>query len=83
VALLGAGATWTLGLVRNPTTGSYDSIAVLPFSTSGDAEDEYFGDGLAEELINALSGIDGLKVAARTSAFSFKGNNVDIRSETR
>lgn len=54
------------------------SIAVLPFvNMSADAENEYFCDGLAEELINALAKIAGLKVAARTSAFSFKNKNVE------
>ena len=56
------------------------SIAVLPFvNMSGDKEQEYFSDGLAEEIINALTHISGLKVIARTSAFSFKGKNEDIR----
>lgn len=55
------------------------SIAVLPFAhLSSDADDEYFCDGLAEELINELAQIPELKVVARTSAFSFKGKNVDI-----
>jgi len=54
------------------------SIAVLPFSNmSADDENEYFCDGLAEELLNALAKIEDLKVAARTSAFSFKGKNID------
>lgn len=54
------------------------SIAVLPFvNMSADAENEYFCDGLAEELLNALAKIDSLKVAARTSSFSFKGKKVD------
>jgi non-specific serine/threonine protein kinase len=56
------------------------SIAVLPFTnTSADAENEYFCDGLAEELLHALTKVEGLKVAARTSAFSVKGKNIDIR----
>jgi TolB-like protein/Flp pilus assembly protein TadD len=55
------------------------SIAVLPFANlSNDAENEYFCDGLAEELLNALAKIEDLKVAARTSAFSFKGKNVNV-----
>lgn len=55
------------------------SIAVLPFvNTSDDAANEYFADGLAEELLNVLSKIGGLRVASRTSAFSFKGAKVDI-----
>jgi eukaryotic-like serine/threonine-protein kinase len=50
------------------------SIAVLPFKNlSADPDSEFFGDGLAEEILNALSQIDGLRVAARTSSFSFKG----------
>ena len=56
------------------------SIAVLPFvNMSADPENDYFCDGLAEELLNALAKIEGLKVAARTSAFSFKGKSVDVR----
>jgi serine/threonine protein kinase len=56
------------------------SIAVLPFvNMSGDKEQEYFSDGLAEEIINALAQIPGLKVTARTSAFAFKGKQEDIR----
>ncbi len=59
---------------------SLPSIAVLPFANmSGDKEQEYFSDGLAEEIINALVKIPGLKVIARTSAFAFKGQNTDIR----
>ena len=56
------------------------SIAVLPFANmSADPENEFFSDGISEEIINALGQIDGLRVAARTSAFSFKGKNVDLR----
>src|SRR5580698_4403729 len=56
------------------------SIAVLPFANmSADKEQEYFSDGLAEEIINALVKVPGLKVIARTSAFAFKGQNTDIR----
>jgi TolB-like protein/Tfp pilus assembly protein PilF len=55
------------------------SIAVLPFvNMSRDEENEYFADGLSEELLNVLSKIRGLRVASRTSAFSFKGKDVDI-----
>jgi adenylate cyclase len=54
-------------------------IAVLPFANfSADPENDYFCDGLAEELLNALAKIKGLKVAARTSAFSFRGKNIDV-----
>jgi serine/threonine-protein kinase len=56
------------------------SIAVLPFADmSPDRDNEYFSDGLAEEIINALAQVPGLKVIARTSAFAFKGQNTDIR----
>jgi len=56
------------------------SIAVLPFvNMSADPEQEYFCDGLAEELINALTQIKDLHVVARTSAFSFKGEKLDVR----
>jgi TolB-like protein/Tfp pilus assembly protein PilF len=56
------------------------SIAVLPFADmSPDGDNEYFADGLAEELLNALARLDGLRVPARTSSFAFKGRNVDIR----
>ena len=41
-------------------------------------DSEFFGDGLAEEILNALAQIDGLRVAARTSSFSFKGQNIDV-----
>ena len=55
------------------------SIAVLPFvNMSRDKENEYFSDGLAEELMNTLSKIRGLRVAARTSSFHFKGKNPTI-----
>ena len=55
------------------------SIAVLPFvNMSRDEENEYFADGLSEELLNVLSKIRGLRVASRTSAFFFKGKSTDI-----
>jgi TolB-like protein len=55
------------------------SIAVLPFvNMSRDEDNEYFADGLSEELLNVLAKIRGLRVASRTSAFSFKGKVVDI-----
>ncbi|MEQ1887100.1 MAG: protein kinase [Bryobacteraceae bacterium] len=64
----------------NSAESRQPSIAVLPFANmSGDSENEYFSDGLAEDLISALSQIKGLKVIARTSAFAFKGKNQDVR----
>ena len=60
------------------------SIAVLPFvNLSGDKDQEYFSDGLTEELLNSLAEIEGLQVAARTSAFSFKGQDKDIGTIAR
>jgi TolB-like protein len=56
------------------------SIAVLPFANlSRDPDDEYFSDGLAEEIMNTLAHLPGLKVTARTSAFAFRGKEQDIR----
>jgi serine/threonine-protein kinase len=55
------------------------SIAVLPFvNMSGDASQDYFSDGISEELLNSLSRLNDLQVVARTSSFSFKGQNVDV-----
>ena len=56
------------------------SVAVLPFvNMSADPENEYFSDGISEELINALTRVEGLLVTSRTSSFAFKGKNHDIR----
>jgi len=56
------------------------SVAVLPFvNMSSDKENEYFSDGITEDLITALSKVSGLRVAARTSSFAFKGKNEDVR----
>ncbi|GAF99093.1 unnamed protein product, partial [marine sediment metagenome] len=64
--------------IRKQTTSS--SIAVLPFTNmSTDPDQEYFCDGISEELINALTQLKDLRVIARTSAFSFKGKNVNVR----
>jgi adenylate cyclase len=60
------------------------SIAVMPFvNSSHDAEYDYFATGLAEEMLNMLAKIPGLRVASRTSAFSFKGKSVDIPTVAR
>ncbi|MGH7516215.1 MAG: protein kinase domain-containing protein [Gemmatimonadales bacterium] len=57
------------------------SIAVLPFANlSPDPENEYFADGMTDELINALAKVPGLRVVSRTSAFAFKGRQQDVRS---
>jgi TolB-like protein/tetratricopeptide (TPR) repeat protein len=60
------------------------SVAVLPFTNlSGDPTQDYFSDGISEELINALAHVDALQVSARTSSFSFKGKDVDIATIAR
>ena len=71
-------------LAARPRRTAQPSIAVLPFANmSADKENEYFSDGLAEEIINALTQIPGLKVIARTSAFAFHGKEQDIRRSPR
>ncbi len=72
--------------MRNETSAAWaapssvDSVAVLPFvNLSSDKENEYFSDGLAEELIAVLTRIEGLRVASRTSSFAFKAKNEDVR----
>jgi TolB-like protein len=66
--------------VANPASSqNQKSVAVLPFTDLSAAHDqEYFGDGLAEELLNVLIQIDGLSVASRTSSFAFKGKNLSV-----
>jgi serine/threonine protein kinase/Flp pilus assembly protein TadD len=66
--------------LATPAVPQRKSIAVLPFvNMSNDPENEYFTDGIAEEIMNALSKIQALQVASRTSAFAFKGQKQDIR----
>jgi TolB-like protein len=66
------------------TTATRKSIAVLPFaSLSSDPEKDYFGDGIAEELIHLLARVPGLRVPARTSSFAYKGRNIDVRQIAR
>ena len=61
-------------------SGSCCSVAVLPFvNMSPDPENEFFSDGVTEEIINALTRVNGLQVTARTSSFAFKGQNLDVR----
>src|SRR6185503_3309689 len=65
--------------VREPASQDVASIAVLPFvNRSASAEDEYFSDGLADELLNSLAKIKGLRVSARASSFHFKGKDVPL-----
>ncbi len=81
VAMAGLGyLLYERGLGRAEAAGGPSSIAVLPFANlSGDASKDYFSDGMSEELLNLLARVPGLKVAARTSAFAYKGRNVDVR----
>ena len=66
--------------VAAPTKADVPSIAVLPFDDMSPQRDQaYFCEGMAEEVINALSRIEGLKVSSRTSAFQFQGQSQDIR----
>jgi len=66
-------------LIETSNIAEKTNIAVLPFvNMSASAENEYFSDGMTEEIINALAKIDGLKVTSRTSAFHFKGKNIPI-----
>jgi TolB-like protein len=90
LATLGAGSLglYRFMLSRRPVEAAFapplHSLAILPFvNMSSDKEQEYFSDGLTEELLNSLAEINGLQVAARTSAFSFKGKDVDIGTIAR
>ena len=66
------------------TSSDKPSIAVLPFQNmSGDAEQEYFGDGIAEDIITALSKLRGVFVIARNSSFTYKGRAVDVKQVAR
>ena len=63
-----------------PEVASVPSLAVLPFANmSSDPDNEYFSDGISEELLNLLVQVDGLRVPSRTSSFAFKGKNMDIK----
>ena len=94
--LLGGGIVWyyqhaletstvaTPAAPSAPAIPTDASIAVLPFANmSGDPADEYFSDGLAEELLNSLTRIDGLKVAARTTSFQYKDRTGDVSEIAR
>ena len=66
--------------LKAPPLARQRSLAVLPFANlTNDPDEEYFCDGMAEELISALSRVKGLSVASRTSAFQFKGQQTDVR----
>lgn len=84
---IGGGLLWRMSLPREtvaaasaPAPAPAKSIAVLAFSDLSPGHDqEYFSDGMSEEILNALVKLKDLKVAGRTSSFSFKGKNVDLR----
>jgi eukaryotic-like serine/threonine-protein kinase len=68
----------------SPSRDEQVSLAVLPFADMSAAGDqEYFSDGLSEELLNALASVPGLRLTARTSSFAFKGKNADVRQICR
>lgn len=72
--------TFRKGDVETPTTSDPNSIAVLPFDNmSGDPKQDYFSDGMTEELLDVLAKVPQLKVVARTSVFAFKGKGEDVR----
>jgi TolB-like protein len=76
------GKTEEKEFATNHTNGRHaaKSVAVLPFvNMSNDHDQEYFGDGVAEEILNSLVHLKDLKVAGRTSSFQFKGKNIDLR----
>jgi adenylate cyclase len=81
-AALVAQATGDAAAPRSPQTKvNPRSIAVLPFvNMSTDPENEFFSDGLSEEILNSLARIDGMQVVGRTSSFQFKGKNEDLRA---
>ena len=85
--IIGIGWWWAAQPRRHPpspaapstTTVAEKSIAVLPFVDLSQAHDqEYFCDGISEEILDALAKVEGLRVVARTSSFSFKGKNADV-----
>jgi TolB-like protein/DNA-binding SARP family transcriptional activator len=74
-------ATVAVSRITRGASASGPSVAVLPFAnTSGDPANEPFSDGLTDELIATLSGIDGLRVAGRTSSFALKGKRLDVHA---
>ncbi|MEP7313472.1 MAG: protein kinase [Pseudomonadota bacterium] len=80
IATLAAAATIAGGLIWHSRADTDVSIAVLPFvNMSADPQQEYFSDGLSEELINRLAHSEKLRVIGRTSSFAFKGRNEDLR----
>jgi TolB-like protein/class 3 adenylate cyclase/Tfp pilus assembly protein PilF len=78
--VLAAGLIVRHALTGPPAAAAASTIAVLPFADmSPGGSQEYFGDGMTEELINALTRLEGIGVVSRTSAFAYKGQNMDVR----
>jgi len=74
----------SLSVVEPSTAPTITSLAVMPFANmSADPDNEYFSDGISEELLNLLVQVDGLRVPSRTSSFAFKGKNMDIKEIAR
>jgi TolB-like protein/tetratricopeptide (TPR) repeat protein len=85
--VLVGGGTWMLVSNGNGTNGRTNatapaaSVAVLPFKNmSADKDQEYFADGITEEILNSLAGLHDLKVTGRTSSFAYKGKDIDLRT---
>ena len=86
VLLIGVGVGWVMfgdgmgSITGEAPTSIEQSVAVLPFvNMSGDPDNEYFSDGITEELLNALAQLPGLRVPGRTSSFAFGGQNLTIQ----
>jgi serine/threonine-protein kinase len=79
ITAIGAYSIWRRGAApASLRSGTIGTLAVLPFvNTSGDANDDYFSDGLTDELAHALARLPGLKLAGRTSSYAFKGKSVN------
>lgn len=81
IALLVIAVGWLVYERESGPVISDNSIAVLPFvNMSADENQEYFADGIAEEILNVLGQVRGLKVSARTSSFQFRGQNLDVQA---
>ena len=81
IATLAIAVIWLIYDRQKGPVITDNSVAVLPFvNLSLDPEDQYFSDGVAHEILNALSGVQGLKVTARKSSFQFRGDDFDISS---
>jgi TolB-like protein/DNA-binding winged helix-turn-helix (wHTH) protein/Tfp pilus assembly protein PilF len=80
IAMFRPGADVPSDPLAVPSRGEFNTLAILPFvNASGDPNDEYFSNGLAEELMDRLSRETGFRVVSRTSAFALKGRNIDAQ----